>query len=375
MTVRKPQPPVDFRSPEPRTLEDLRKLVAYLRDQNAWLEYKIAAGGGGSAGVSSFKGRTGAVVPVAGDYSKSDVGLSNVTNDAQWASTLSAQISALGTKASLVAADVIPYEDSAASFAKKKATAADLKTYITTGLATGGGGWSTQYSAPPATPDALDDEFTSGSADLATRGWTIINSAGTTMTRVGVPSLSGAGALTTTQYRSALTGGGIAVQIANTAASIYKSISVACSVVGISSMGGNGASSSTHWNQLVLWDTATPTASTRSLCLNNNNGQRVAFRNDAGLFTNTFVFGRNTGVVDDSWAFIAFDPASKAYTQALANSVIGTEINFGSGTFTNMTTLGAAGFALASPAGYTTRTWHTLRAFRVTRSYLAWPSF
>ena len=36
--------------------------------------------GGGSAGVSSFNGRSGAVTPQAGDYSKSDVGLGNVDN-------------------------------------------------------------------------------------------------------------------------------------------------------------------------------------------------------------------------------------------------------------------------------------------------------
>src|SRR5438552_14043355 len=38
---------------------------------------------GFTAGVSSFNGRTGAVVPVAGDYTNSDIGLGSVTNDAQ----------------------------------------------------------------------------------------------------------------------------------------------------------------------------------------------------------------------------------------------------------------------------------------------------
>jgi len=151
MTVRKPQPPASFRSPEPRTLEDLRKLTTYLREQNAWLEYQIAnAGGGGGAGVTSFKGRTGVVVPAAGDYTKSDVGLSNVTNDAQWASTLSAQVSALTAKTSLVDADVVPIEDSAASFGKKKVTAGLLRTYT-----------GNPYIDPPASPHADNDEFNS----------------------------------------------------------------------------------------------------------------------------------------------------------------------------------------------------------------------
>jgi hypothetical protein len=42
------------------------------------------------------------------------------------------------------------------------------------------------YLSVPASPDAFDDEFTSGSADLATRGYTVIDAAtGTTLTRSG----------------------------------------------------------------------------------------------------------------------------------------------------------------------------------------------
>lgn len=39
-------------------------------------------GGGGTAGVTSFNGRTGAVTPQSGDYGKGDVGLANVDNTA-----------------------------------------------------------------------------------------------------------------------------------------------------------------------------------------------------------------------------------------------------------------------------------------------------
>ena len=44
------------------------------------LQEGIELGGGGDAGVSSFKGRTGAVQPQAGDYTKAMVGLDKVDN-------------------------------------------------------------------------------------------------------------------------------------------------------------------------------------------------------------------------------------------------------------------------------------------------------
>lgn len=50
------------------------QVLAY--DGDKW----INTTGGGTAGVSSFNGRTGIVTPQAGDYTKSDVGLGNVDN-------------------------------------------------------------------------------------------------------------------------------------------------------------------------------------------------------------------------------------------------------------------------------------------------------
>ncbi len=58
-------------------------------------------GGGGDAGVTSFNGRTGIVMPRAGDYSKSDVGLGNVpnvaTNDQTPTYTAAANLDTLST--------------------------------------------------------------------------------------------------------------------------------------------------------------------------------------------------------------------------------------------------------------------------------------
>lgn len=65
------------------------------------------------------------------------------------------------------------------------------------------------YLSKPTTANAFDDEFDSGSADLATRGWLLRNySTATNMTRVGgvipFPTRVGAAALTANQYRSSI---------------------------------------------------------------------------------------------------------------------------------------------------------------------------
>lgn len=79
---------------------------------------KGSSGGSGSAGVDSFNSRTGAVIPVSGDYSKSDVGLSNVTNVAQL------PLSYLDTDNTLAA-------DSDSKVASQKAT----KSYVDNSIA------------------------------------------------------------------------------------------------------------------------------------------------------------------------------------------------------------------------------------------------
>jgi hypothetical protein len=79
---------------------------------------------------------------------------------------------------------------------------------------------------PPVTAGSLDDEFDTGSADLAVRGWTIKNSAGSTMTRVGDIAPWSVGSLTSTQYNSTLIGSFLHIEVAlGTDVRIYKSIS------------------------------------------------------------------------------------------------------------------------------------------------------
>jgi len=78
-----------------------------------------------TAGVSSFNGRTGAVVPQTGDYTAINVGLGNVTNDSQ-IKRAAGDFASFTTKATPVGADILLVEDSAASNAKKQITIASL---------------------------------------------------------------------------------------------------------------------------------------------------------------------------------------------------------------------------------------------------------
>jgi len=356
MTVRKPQPPASFRSPEPRTLEDLRKLTTYLREQNAWLEYQIANAGGG-AGVTSFKGRTGAVVPAAGDYSKSDVGLSNVTNDAQWASTLSAQISALGTKTALADADVIPYEDSAASFAKKKTTVSALRSYAT----------QTTWRRKPSTPGSLDDEFWEGvgSSDLATRGWTVTNDAGTTMTRLGDVTTAHP-ALSSVQYNSTLVPGvGMLIQSnskMNVSKAVTGSYAFSCD------MGHNQINTDTafFFEGPQMWDVTTPKLDNtmRRIYIGDFNASRFGSNmNTPQAYTTVLAAVGNTYPSAAWYGWLDWDQTNNKWRGLWADPVTNRIVSGALGLNTFTFTLRSAGFALQDQRVLPNQ-WLIVRSFR-----------
>ena len=75
--------------------------------------------------VISWNGRTGAVVPQAGDYNATQVGLGNVTNDAQL-KRAGADFNTFPEKALPVEDDILLMEDSEAGFAKAKVKMANL---------------------------------------------------------------------------------------------------------------------------------------------------------------------------------------------------------------------------------------------------------
>jgi hypothetical protein len=75
--------------------------------------------------VISWNGRTGAVVPQAGDYNATQVGLGNVTNDAQL-KRAAGDFDTFTEKVNLVNNDIVLIEDSEDSLNKKKAKLSNL---------------------------------------------------------------------------------------------------------------------------------------------------------------------------------------------------------------------------------------------------------
>lgn len=201
MSVRKPEPPIDYRSPEPRTLEDLRKLTAYLRQHNVWLTEQLANAGG----VKSFNGRTGVVVPTTGDYTPTQVGLGNVTNDAQLKRSAN-DFNTFTHKTAPVGADIVLFEDSANSGAKAYSTIAEFAA--ATNFRTGD-----PYLDPPANPNAANDEFTTDTLQSGVwSAWNFSDGVAVTSRQGDVDFLNNT--LTAAQYRSSVVGSVLWVQFA-----------------------------------------------------------------------------------------------------------------------------------------------------------------
>lgn len=84
-------------------------------------------------------------------------------------------VSDFANKAAPVAADLLMVSDSQAANALRHITLAQALSLSE----------RSAYVLPPASANAFDDEFNTGSADWAARGYTIVNAAGVTQTRSG----------------------------------------------------------------------------------------------------------------------------------------------------------------------------------------------
>lgn len=326
-----------------------------IKTSAGWVD---ATGGGGGGGVTTFNGRSGAVVPMAGDYTPALVGLGSVTNDAQWASTLSAQISALGTKTALADADVIPFEDSAAGFGKKKFTASTLRAYAT----------QTSWRAKPAAAGALDDEFWEGvgSSDLATRGWTVTNDTGAAMTRVGDVTVAYPSGLSNVQYRSTLVGGvGMLIQ------SVHK-MNVSKAVTGTYAfscdMGHNQYNTDTafFYEAPMMWDVTTPKLDNtmRRVYIGDYNGSRFGSNMNINQVYTTVLGAVSSTYPSAAWyGWLDWDQAANRWrglwADPVANRHISQALTLNAFTFT----LRSAGFGLAT-ARVLQSSWVIVRSFR-----------
>lgn len=221
------------------------------------------------------------------------------------------------------------------------------------------GGLSSLYLSPPATPGSLDDEFSSGSSDLATRGWLCVNGAGTTMTRLGDVTLA-AQSLTGTQYNSTLTAGGMLIQAAFMM--VYKVTSGSIALFCASSTSVN-PTSTLFFEAPEIWNSNPPNdgGAVKNVRINAFSAQRVAFKKDAGVFTTSFTYNYVTGQFPYG-AYINWNDTAKTADLAVIDPASQQELASSAAFSVAGLNLATAGFVVGSTAAV--RSWVCVRCFR-----------
>lgn len=327
-----------------------------------------AGGGGGGGGVTTFNGRAGVVVPLAGDYTPALVGLGSVTNNVQWTSAVAGQISALSAKTTPVAADVLAGEDSAAGFAKKKFAFSDVRNYASTGLLP-----ANMWTAPPPTAGSLDDEFQygatapfAGSPDFATRGWTVTNDAGTTMTRVGDVTLNYPSTLTSVQYLSTMTPGGLLVQSVSKM-NVCKAVTGSWAFTADLRCNHQNTDSTYFYEAPMMWSVypAKLDNTMSRVFIGNFGGNRYGSQMNVGQIYGTIIPTQSSNFPIQPWyAWLDWDSAGKNWRGLFADPVSDRIVspNITTNNFAPLT-MASAGFGLQTARAWS-NSWVTVRHFR-----------
>lgn len=226
---------------------------------------------------------------------------------------VNADITNYSTKTTPVAADQVYIADSAASNAIKRATLAAVKDTVA-------GGWDLPSYIPARGSSAFNDEFDSGSADLATRGWTCVDwNTGTTMTRRGNLEFASATGLAANQYNSELIGSTLFIQTAGSQAMfVYQTVSATDKVwaarmtyanvsfpgtYGVLAYDTNRANGSAPTNEKNGYFTRWYDSSSTFQCIYTNNAGTQVYNN------------LGTGVAEsENWDILTVEPSKRYHT-------------------------------------------------------------
>lgn len=300
-TIKTPTTEVDVSSSEP-ALNQILKVTSTSPLRATWVDPP-------SAPVSSIFGRTGAVVAAVGDYVASKISNDSAVSGATTKDALNALAAAISSivipvtsvfgRTGAIVATLGDYvaskisNDSSVSGSTVKAALESLSAAITvssvfgrTGAVVAAAGdyvaskitndstvtgthvndaldslyTSAQGRSPyitiPVSPNAFDDEFSSGSADLATRGYTVVNGS-TTLTRSGdIDPWNATGPVGNT-YWSTLIGSWLFIQAApGVQIDIYKTISLSAGDSYFARVSGTfhmGVTSAGRYNEVGLY--------------------------------------------------------------------------------------------------------------------------
>jgi hypothetical protein len=221
------------------------------------------------------------------------------------------------------------------------------------------------YYATPVVPDTFDDEFKSGSSDLATRGWTVTNFSGTTMTRLGpVLPYTAPNGLSSTQYRSSLTLSGMLIQC-SALMFCYKAISGSLAFY-VDAHLSVPSTTSVFLEGPQLFSVSSPVLnnSLRRAFVNNFNGVRNVSTMDVNqVYTNQVSYTIPTGETMPHGGLIDWDSSGKLLAGSVVNPVTQQQLAGVDGVSLSAFSFVAAGFGVDVNTS-SKRAWACIRSVR-----------